>query len=613
MLGGSTPFHMMWSSTFDPNKPKVPKHVELRRILAYFAPYWRQEALVLVCIFIVSALGALPPYLTKLIIDDAIRIRDAHALALYVGAIVASALIASAIGAWQGYLNALVGEGIMRDMRNALVRHLHRMPLSFFTATKTGEIMNRVSNDVDAVDSVVTGTLVTIVTNAAMILTTVVAIFVLDWRLALLSLAVVPAMVLPLSPVGRTMFAVRKRTREQRDVIESLLQETLSLSGITLVKSFVREPQEAARFDEAGTKLMDLEIRLALVGRWFLAVVTALIVIGPAIIWYGGGLMAIREGLGVGTIVAFVGYLARLYGPAAALVGVQVQIVSALAVFERIFDYLDMKPEAPLRPVAIELTDCRGDVVFDRVRFRYREDRWALDDVSLHVRPGEVAAIVGPSGAGKTTMLALVPRFYDPQEGSVRVDGLDVRDLTLQSLRRNIGIVTQETFLFHASIAENLRYGRPAATEAELVAACKAANIYDLIAALPERFDTVVGERGHKLSGGERQRLAIARVLLKDPRILILDEATSSLDSTSEALIQAALEPLMRGRTSLVIAHRLSTILRANTIFVIDRGRIVESGTHADLLRRGGLYAQLYRAQFREESRAAALDDMTSA
>ena len=595
----------MWSSQFDPKRPKVEKRVDMRRIFAYFAPYWREEGLVLACIFVTSALGVLPPYFTKLIIDGAIRHGDARELAVYVGGMIASALAATGIGTWQGYLNALVGEGIMRDMRDALVRHLHRMPLSFFASTKTGEIMNRVSNDVDAVDSVVTGTLVTVVTNVAMILTTVVAIFVLDWRLALLSLAVVPIMILPLSPVGRAMFAVRKKTREQRDVIESLLQETLSLSGITLVKSFVREPQEAARFHEAGTRLMDLEIRLALVGRWFLAVVTALVVIGPAIIWYGGGIMAIRSGLEVGTIVAFVSYLARLYGPAAALVGVQVQIVSAFAVFERIFDYLDMKVEAPQRALALDLKNCEGDVEFDHVRFRYREDRWALDDISLRVRSGEVAAIVGPSGAGKTTMLALLPRFYDPQEGVIRIDGHDIRDLTLDSLRRNIGIVTQETFLFHASIADNLRYGKPDATEADLIAACKAANIYDTIEALPERFDTVVGERGHKLSGGERQRLAIARVLLKDPRILILDEATSSLDSTAEALIQAALEPLMEHRTSLVIAHRLSTVLRADKIFVVDDGRIVESGTHAELLRRGGLYAELYRAQFSQESSAA--------
>ena len=606
MIGGSTPFHLMWSSALDPNGPKRPKRIDLRRILRYFVPYWRQEALVLFCILVTSAVGQLPPYFTKLVIDDAIRLRDAHALGIYVGAMVAAAVVGALIGAWQGYLNAYVGEGIMRDMRDALVRHLHGMPLSFFTSTKTGEIINRVSNDVDAVDSVVTGTLVTIVTNVTLIATTLIAIFILDWHLALLSLLVIPIMIIPLAPVGRAMYAVRKRTREQRDVIESLLQETLSLSGITLVKSFVREPEEAERFHQAGTNLMKLEIRLALVGRWFLAVVTALIVIGPAIIWYGGGLMSIRSGLEVGTIVAFVAYLARLYGPASALVGVQVQVVSALAVFERIFDYLDMQTEAPQRADAIDLGTCRGEIEFDRVRFAYRDQRWTLDGVSFRAKPGQLVAFVGPSGAGKTTILQLVPRFYDPQEGRVLVDGHDVRDLTLDSLRRNIGIVTQETFLFHASIAENLRYGRPDATEADLVAACKAANIYDLIAALPERFDTIVGERGHKLSGGERQRLAIARVLLKDPRILILDEATSSLDSTSEALIQTCLEPLMAGRTSLVVAHRLSTILRADVIYVIDRGKIVESGSHGELMRRSGLYASLYTAQFLRDSEPVA-------
>ena len=597
MLGGASPMYLMHGMNLGQD-PKPPRNIDWRRILRYFAPYWRQELFVLICIFIISVLGQLPPLLTKFIIDGAIAGKNVHLLFLYVGGMVAAALIASAIGGWQGYLNAFVGEGIMRDMRDALVRHLHSMSLGFFTSTKTGEIMNRVSNDVDAVDNVVTGTLVTIATNLIVILTTVVAIFLLDWRLALLSMAVVPLMVIPLGPVGKAMYQVRKRTREQRDRIESLIQETLSLSGITLIKSFVREPQEAERFHTAGTDLMHLEIRLALVGRWFMALIGALIVIGPAIIWLSGGWLAIRSGLGVGTIVAFVAYLGRLYGPASALIGVQVQLVSALAVFERIFDYLDMKPEASQRPDAINLGAARGDIAFDNVRFQYTSDRWTLDGISFHARPGELVAFVGPSGGGKTTIMQLLPRFYDPQEGRVLVDGYDVRDLQLASLRRNIGIVTQETYLFHATIAENLRYGKVDATDEELVAACKAANIYELVATLPEGLQTVVGERGHKLSGGERQRIAIARVLLKDPRILILDEATSSLDSTSEHLIKEALIPLMRGRTSLVVAHRLSTVLRAEVINVVDEGRIVESGTHGELLKRNGLYASLYKAQF---------------
>src|SRR5450755_1864670 len=605
---GSSPFAILHGRNFGPDGPAKPSRAALRsaipRIARYFAPYARQEALVLLCIFVTGALGLLPPLFTLNIIDHAIPQHDAHALALDVGGIVVSALISTAINGWQGYLNAYVGEGIMRDMRDALVSHLHRMPLSFFTSTKTGEIMNRVSSDVDAIDNVVTGTLASIVQNVVWILTTAVAIFILDWRLALLSLIVIPVMIVPLNPVGARMYAVRKQTREQRDLIESLIQETLSLSGITLIKSFVREDKEATRFHEAGTKLMGLEIDLAMVGRWFLAIVMALVVIGPAIIWLGGGLLAVQGTLTVGVIVPFVAYLARLYGPASALVGVQVQVVSAFAVFERIFEYLDMTPEAPQKPDAIDLGVARGAIAFEGVRFRYSDDRYVLDGIDLRARPGQLVALVGPSGAGKTTIANLVPRFYDPVEGRVLVDGHDVRDLTLESLRRNIGIVTQETFLFHATIAENLRYGKAEATQPELEAACRAANIAAFIDTLPQRYDTVVGERGHKLSGGERQRLAIARVLLKDPRILILDEATSSLDSTSEALIQDALVPLMRGRTSLVVAHRLSTILRADKIYVIERGRIAESGTHAQLLARGSAYAILYAAQFRDPAPA---------
>ncbi|HVN69376.1 MAG TPA: ABC transporter ATP-binding protein [Candidatus Binatia bacterium] len=592
---------LMWSNIYQPEKPKVSRRVDWKRLGALFAPYWWQQATVLACIVVVSALGLVPGFVVAHIIDETIPHRNLGELAADVGIILASALISAAIGVLQGFLNSVVGEGIMRDIRTSLVAHLHRMPLHFFTGTKTGEIMNRVSNDVDNVDNVVTGTLTSIVTNVVLIVTTLVAMFFWNWRLALISIAIVPLMVFPLGPVGRRMYQIRKQTREKRDEIESITQETLSISGITLIKSFAREAYERSRFYDVGTRLMQLEIDLAMVGRWFIASVMAMVVVGPALVWFGGGWLAISGSLKVGVIVAFVSFIqGRLYGPAAALAGIQVQIVSALAVFERIFDYLDMKPEEYDPPGAVALPAVNGEIRFENVAFSYEGAREVLKGVSFHVRPGEVAAFVGPSGAGKTTITALVPRFYDPQSGRVSIDGHDLRAVTLDSLRRNIGIVTQETYLFHDTIANNLRYGKPDATDAELEAAASAANIADFIASLPAGYQTVVGERGHKLSGGERQRLAIARVLLKDPRILILDEATSSLDYENEAAIQKALEVAMRGRTSLVIAHRLSTVLAADVIFVVDDGRIVEQGRHATLLARGGLYSRLYRTQFRD-------------
>jgi ATP-binding cassette subfamily B protein len=590
---------LMWSNIYQPETPRVKRRVNWKRMGALFAPYWPQQALVLACIVAVSTLGLVPGFIIAHIIDAAIPHRNVVELAVDVGIILASALIAAGIGVLQGYLNSVVGEGIMRDIRTSLVGHLHRMPLHFFTGTKTGEIMNRVSNDVDNVDNVVTGTLTTIVTNIVTIATTLVAMFLWNWRLGLISIIIVPLMILPLGPVGRRMYAIRKKTREKRDEIESITQETLSISGITLIKSFAREAFERARFYTVGTRLMQLEIDLAMVGRWFIASVTAMVVVGPALVWFGGGWLSIAAGLQVGVIVAFVSFIqGRLYGPAAALAGIQIQIVSALAVFERIFEYLDMTTEEYDPPGAIALPEVTGEIAFENVVFSYDGTREVLNDVSFHVRPGEVAAFVGPSGAGKTTITQLVPRFYDPQSGRVLIDGYDLREVTLDSLRRDIGIVTQETYLFHDTIANNLRYGKPDATDAELDASVRAANIADFIAALPDGYQTVVGERGHKLSGGERQRLAIARVLLKDPRILILDEATSSLDYENEAAIQKALDVVLRGRTSLVIAHRLSTVLTADVIFVLDRGRIVESGRHATLLARGGLYSRLYRTQF---------------
>jgi ATP-binding cassette subfamily B protein len=602
MFSGMPPYHLMWSNVFDPNRPQVKKPAQWRRIGKLCAPYWKQEALVLTAVALVSSLGLLPPLCTMWLIDKAIPSHDFLAVCLCVGGMVASAFLGALVGVYQGYLNSYVGEGIMRDIRDSLIAHIHKMPLDFFASTKTGEILNRVSNDVDAIDNVVTHTMISVVTSIFMIITTLVAIFLLDWRLSLISLVVIPLMVLPFWPIGRKMYLLRKQTREKSDELHSLMQETLSISGITLMKSFVRENHEGIRFRKAGNEFMNLAIKLGMVGRWFMMFITAMVTIGPATIWLVGGWLAIDNQITVGALVSFIALIARLYTPVSGLAGVQIQLISALAVFERIFDYLDMKEEAPDSPAAVELGTITGAVQFDGVEFNYPNGRLALDGVSFKVKPGQMAAFVGESGAGKTTITNLVPRFYDPQAGRVLIDDLDVRDVKLNSLRQHIGMVMQETYLFHDTIANNLRYGRTDASQEEIEEAARAASIHDFIAALPEGYETIVGERGHKLSGGERQRIAIARVLLKDPKVLILDEATSSLDSHNEALIQEALVPLLSGRTSLVVAHRLSTILSADVIFVVDNGKVVEHGTHAELLRKGTIYASLYNRQFRESA-----------
>ncbi len=611
MFSGGPPVHLMWSNMFNPEKPRVKRPVEWKRIAKLFHPYWKQEVQVIAMIFFGSLLGLIPPLCTLRLIDTAIPQGNFGAVCFYVGGMIGAALLAGLVGVYQGYLNSLVGEGIVRDIRSSLVSHLHRMPLDFFTSTKTGEIMNRVSSDVDSIDNVVTGTMVTVVTNVFMITTTLVTVFVLNWKLALLSIGIIPFMIFPIWPVGRKMYEVRKKTRQKRDEIEALTQETLSISGITLIKSFVREPYEHERFFNIGTDLMKLEINLAMVGRWFMMLIAAMVTIGPAAVWLLGGWLAIQKTVTIGIVVTFTTLLNRLYGPASALAGVQVQVVGALAVFERIFEYLDMPEEKSKVDGGLQLAQVAGKVEFNHVRFSYSENRTALKDVSFKIEPGEMVAFVGPSGAGKTTITQLVPRFYDTQEGSVLVDDCDVKDVNLHSLRSNIGIVTQETYLFHDTIENNLRYARADATDDQLIGAAQAANIHEFIVSLPEGYKTIVGERGHKLSGGERQRLAIARVLLKNPKILILDEATSALDSVNEALIQQAFVPLMQGRTSLVVAHRLSTILAADKIFVIDHGQLVEGGTHSELLALDGVYAKLYRQQFRERESESVLSNST--
>jgi ATP-binding cassette subfamily B protein len=495
----------------------------------------------------------------------------------------------------------------MFDLRNQLFGRMLSQSVAFFTRTRTGDVMSRLSNDVNGVQSVVSDTIFSLINNLVVLGSTVALMIAYDWRLTIAALLVIPAFVLPTQRVGRTTFDARKQTQGKLSELTAYMQEVLGISGILLVKAFVTQARESARFRRLNADLRDLNVRQAMIGRWFFMLMGVLGTAGPAVLWLFGGYLVLTGQASVGVVVTFATVLlSRLYGPVASLANLQVNVIGSLALFQRLFEYLDLPVEIQDRPGATVLHHAAGAAAFEQVSFTYSSAvEPALQDVSFSIEPGQLAALVGPSGAGKTTVTSLLPRFYDPQQGTIRIDGHDIRDLTLESLGQQIGMVFQDTYLFHSSVRENLLYARPDATEAEMIAAATAAHAHEFIAALPDGYDTVVGERGHRLSGGEKQRVAIARVILKDPRILILDEATSNLDSESEYLIQAALKPLFRGRTSIVIAHRLSTILAADVILVFDRGRLVEQGNHYRLLQQGGLYARLYERQFQPLERAA--------
>jgi ATP-binding cassette, subfamily B, bacterial len=596
-----------------------------------FRPYRRKVGLIALAILITSGLGVVNPLLIKVIFDEALftpRGVILDALFLYVSLMVAIPIVSGVIGIGQTYLSNIVGQRVMQDLRNALYRHLQRMPLRFFTATRTGEIQSRLSNDVGGVQNVVTDTASSILSNLVIVLSTVVAMAILSWQLTLLSLGMLPLFVWLMYRVGKARQVVAASTQRSMADLTAITEETLSVSGMLLSKAFGRQRYETDRFSRENERLAGLQIRQQMIGRSFFAVIQIFFSIAPALVYLVAGLVLARDpsaaaAITSGTIVAFTTLQSRLFFPMGQMLQVGVEVQSAMALFDRIFEYLDLEPEIEDRPgaVALEPAEVEGRVRFRDVWFRYEAPpdgdsegngsprAWTLEAVDLEIAPGQLAALVGPSGAGKTTMTYLVPRLYDVQRGAVEIDGRDVRDVTLESLGETIGVVTQETYLFHSTVRDNLRYGRPDATDDEMEAAARAAFIHDRIMELPEGYDTVVGERGYKLSGGEKQRLAIARVILKDPRILILDEATSSLDSTSERLVQEALRPLMRGRTTIAIAHRLSTILAADVIFVLDRGRVVERGTHDELVDAGGLYARLYEQQFHSGSVEAELED----
>ena len=596
------------------------------RVVRLFRPYRFHVAIVVFLILCTSGLGVVNPMLIQVVFDDGLGISsesgpDIRLLWILGGVMIGIAACNAAMGIVQTYMTNKVGQYVMRDLRDAVYVHLQGMSLRFFTGTRTGEIQSRVSNDVGGIQQVVTTTLSDTIANIAILASTLGAMVFLSWQLTLVAVATVPLYFFMAQWVGRKRREITSKTQKSMAEMTVITQETLSVSGIMLAKLFGRQHEEMANFRRHNQELSDLTVRQQMIGHSFFAVVMAFLSASPVAIYLLAGYIMAGGGPSVitaGTVIAFTVLQNRLYFPVGRLLQVSVELQSSLAMFERIFGYLDLKQEIVDSPTARSLptSEVAGEITFDKVRVNYRrgasdawegddsddwdsdERQWALDGVSFHVPSGQLAAFVGPSGAGKTTIASLVPRLYDVTEGSVCIDGIDVREIKLADLSEIIGYVTQESYLFHATMERNLLYARPDASCFELVEAAKAAYIHDRIMELPEGYNTIVGERGFRLSGGERQRLSIARVILHQPKVLILDEATSSLDTASERYVQAALQPLMRGRTTLVIAHRLSTIMSADVIYVVDQGRIVESGTHGELLSNEGLYARLYLDQY---------------
>ena len=589
------------------SRPKVTKEL-LARIGAHLVPYWKQLFLSLLCVTASSILNLYPAILTGRIIDEGLIGQNLPVLLQLIVLSLGVTFSANLIGVLESWLNAWISQHVTFDMRNRMFRHLEKMPQQFFTSGSQGDIITRMTSDIDGVESVISNTFTSILSNAITLTAAIVAMMHKNVLLAVLGMLVVPLFVIPTRKAGKTRWTLTREAQACNDRINGILGETMSVSGQLLVKLFGREDYEYDRYERENREMISYHIRERMAGRWFRVAISTFAGVGPMLLYLAGGILMIRGGSGltVGDITVLVTLLSRMYGPVNQLLNIQVDWIRAMALFTRIFNYLDMPVEIESPADAVIPEKATGAVTFSHVDFAYekKEDSLILRDVSFSLEPGKSIAIVGPSGAGKSTIVSLIPRLYDVLGGSVCVDGIDVRKLDLSWLRANIGIVTQDTYLFNGSLRDNLLYAKPDASEEELIEVCKKANIYEMIRALPQGFDTLVGNRGLKLSGGERQRISIARVLLKDPALLIFDEATSALDSISEASIQKAIDPLIRTRTSILIAHRLSTILAADKILVIKDGRIVEQGSHAELLGNGSIYSELYRTQYGKEQAA---------